>query len=460
MALRAAVMGLEGAPRIGPVPSATSHIEWASRASERLGLEPYPWQSYVLNESLACKSDGTLKYREIAAIVARQNGKTEILRPRIVAGLDAGRRILHTAQNRIIPRNTLLSIARLDPSRYKVREANGQESILDRETGGWYKIIAPQRGARGESADDLIIDEVREYEDWSFISAAEPTVSASEDPQVIYLSNAGSELSVVLNDLRARGMAGAEGLCYMEWSADPELATDDPVGWMQANPSLGYGHLTMERLQALYEKYRDAGELAIWETEHLCRWVASMLPRLIMDVTWQQARSTIEPPRLPALGISVDPSGKRASAVLAWPQLDGSVAVMEAADVTGDPINLTALAAELEQRMKAWNVIGVAYDPWTDQHLARHFPEISKSITGQEFANATERFVRQVETGQLHWQVADSISSDLPYAARKPTVGTAFMAERAKGDRSITAVLAAIRAVWVASAPLQRAVLY
>jgi hypothetical protein len=39
-------------------------------------------------------------------------------------------------------------------------------------------------------------------------------------------------------------------------------------------------------------------------------------------------------------------------------------------------------------------------------------------------------------------------------------VGTAFMAERAKGDRSITAVLAAIRAVWVASAPLQRAVLY
>ena len=89
MALRASLTALEGAPRIGPVPSATSHIEWALRASESLGLDLYPWQQFALNESLACKEDGSLKYREVAIVASRQNGKTQILRPRIIAAMDA-----------------------------------------------------------------------------------------------------------------------------------------------------------------------------------------------------------------------------------------------------------------------------------------------------------------------------------------------------------------------------------
>jgi len=199
--------------------------------------------------------------------------------------------------------------------------------------------------------------------------------------------------------------------------------------------------------------------VAIFETEHLCRWVASMLPRLVQDIHWQAARGILEPPRLPSLGISVDPSGKRASAVMAWPQADGTVGIMELADVTGDPINLTAFAAALQEKMDAQQVSLIGFDPWTDQHLARHFPQ-SKAITGQELANATERFVRSVETGQLRWQVADAVAADLPWSSRKVTVGQAFIPERSQSNRSITAVLAAIRAVWLASAPMQRAVVY
>ena len=60
----------------------------------------------------------------------------------------------------------------------------------------------------------------------------------------------------------------------------------------------------------------------------------------------------------------------------------------------------------------------VAFDPWTDQHLARHFPN-TEEINGQEFANASERFVRAVETQGIRWQQADSISADLPYVARR-----------------------------------------
>jgi len=347
--------------------------------------------------------------------------------------------------------------AALRPDGWKVRQANGQEEVTGLN-GSSYRLTTPQRsGVRGFSADTLIIDEVREYDDFDFIQSAEPILTASDDPQTLYLSNAGDESSVVLNELRLRGTGENPGsLLYLEWSTDPELPTDDRQGWRQANPS---PRVTIETLERLYQKYSEAGEVAIFETEHLCRWVASMLPRLVQDIHWQAARGILEPPRLPSLGISVDPSGKRASAVMAWPQADGTVGIMELADVTGDPINLTAFAAALQEKMDAQQVSLIGFDPWTDQHLARHFPQ-SKAITGQELANATERFVRSVETGQLRWQVADAVAADLPWSSRKVTVGQAFIPERSQSNRSITAVLAAIRAVWLASAPMQHAVVY
>ena len=340
----------------------------------------------------------------------------------------------------------------------KVRYANGQESI-ELPNGGSYMIVAPQRGARGESADDLIVDELREMEDFDFIAAAEPTLTESEDPQVWYLSNAGTEKSLVLNDLRLRGITQAPGIAYMEWSADPEYAVDDRRGWLQANPSIGHGNNSLDKLQALFDRYQAAGELSIFETEHLCRWVQSMQPRLVADVIWQQARKPLEPPLRPSMGVSVHPSGRQASAVISWPQSDGSIGMRVEANVTGDPIDLNKLAADLLPRAKAAGVRTVGYDGWTDQHLARHFDEkvyAVENIHGQEFANASERFVRALENGSLHWEYADSISDQLPYVSRKQTTGSAWIADPTDTLRPVTAVMAAIRAVWLASNPRVR----
>lgn len=443
----------EGLPRLGPALSPTTDAEAAYKAAQRLGLDLWPWQRHALHQVRATKPDGSRLYREAAAIASRRNGKTKILEPHVVASMDAGRRVLHTSHNRILPRKTLFGIANLDRTRYKVREANGQEEVRDLETGGSYKILAPLRGARGEDGDDLIVDEVREFEDWDFIAAAEPITASSDDPQVLYLSNAGSEESVVLNDLRRRALAGTTAdLLYMEWSAAPELAVDDHAGWLQANPSVGHGNLTISRLQGLFEKYLEAGELEIWETEHLCRWVVSMSPRLVADTAWQMCRGQLEAVTFPAMGVSVDPSGRRASAAMAWKQSDGSIGLLVSAEVTGNPINVVELAVDLVDQAMTAGVQMVGFDPWTDQHLARHFP-LTEAINGQEFANASERFVRAVETKAVRWQQADSISADLPYVIRKTTTGTAFMAERADPQRPITAALAAIRAVWLASNP-------
>jgi phage terminase large subunit-like protein len=180
-------------------------------AAELAGLELYDWQRYALSAVTAVDGD-RWRYPEAAIVVARQNGKTTLLVPRIIAGLLHGERILHTAQDRIIPRGAFHQVADtlIDKRPHevkKVRYANGQEAV-EMANGGRYTIVAPRRGVRGHSADLLIIDELREYQSWDFMGAASPTLTASADPQTLFLSNAGDDQSVVFNELRRRGLAG------------------------------------------------------------------------------------------------------------------------------------------------------------------------------------------------------------------------------------------------------------
>src|SRR6185503_6725491 len=96
------------------------------------------------------------------------------------------------------------------------------------------------RGSRGLGSDTLILDELREFETDDILGAAVPTLASSPDPQRIYLSNAGSESSVILNDLKRRGEEGGDDLlAYLEWSAAPDRSIEDREGWVEANPAMG-----------------------------------------------------------------------------------------------------------------------------------------------------------------------------------------------------------------------------
>jgi phage terminase large subunit-like protein len=274
-----------------------------------------------------------------------------------------------------------------------------------------------------------------------------PITMARPDPQIIYLSNAGDDDSLVLNELRGRRDSDRR-LAYLEWSAAEDRALDDPLGWAEANPSLNLSPLTTDTMEAFLAK----GPPASFETENLCRWVISMKPRLVSDAAWQLAHGKLEPSRRPSLAISMDPSGKRASAAIAWLQGDGTIGLRVIADVTGDPIDTDRLGPDLRQAAVKLGTVKIAFDPWTDKELARHL-RIAKPLTGQEFANASENFVRVIESGRLRWDDADAVSYDLAWTARKAHETGAWSAVRARDDRPITASLAAIRAVWLASGP-------
>lgn len=414
-----------------------------------------PWQTIAATYALATRGRRWL-YPTFVLVVARQNGKSEILIPRIRRALKVGERVLHTAQNRSLPREIFERVADLTPRselRRPIRLANGQERI-DTWSGGVYRIVAPSRdGARGPSNDLVIVDEARELLDFAFVAAARPTLTASPNGQTWYLSNAGDDQSVVLNGLRARAIdLGDPSLAYLEWSAAPDRSIDDRLGWAEANPSLG----RLIRLATLADYRRDyAATPALFQTEHLCQWVDSMAPRLVPDVTWQRAQAATEAPVRPALGISQSPS--RIVAIFAWKQSDGTIGLRLAADVTGNPPDVDRIGRELRQLAQGQGVQAVGYAPASDRDLARAFDWKGvqlQAISGQLAAAAAGRFVATLEGGRLRWSDAQAVGIDLSFTVRDQLGQGIYSARASRSDRPIPAALAAIHAVWLATSPI------
>jgi hypothetical protein len=445
-------------PRISPPVPARSDVVPFREFSSTIGITLRPWQETAARYLTARAGDRWL-FREVAIIVARQNGKTTLLVPLIVRRLLDGHRIMHTAQNRELPREVFGMVAdiMLDHYRFELRGkprfANGQEEIRLRN-GGHYRIVAPTRGgARGPSNDLVIIDELREMVNHDFIAAAKPTLTASPHPQMVYLSNAGTDESEVLNALRKRASED-HALAYLEWSAAPERQADDVAGWAEANPSMGHDPAVELTLIDEYRANRLAGTLGVFETEHLCRWVVSLRERLVDAFTW----GTLETDALPSapnryMGVAMDPAGQRASAVLAWRLPDDSIAVRQILEATGDPIDTDLLGKDLRDMVRDNAVMGVGYDPLTEGQLAKFLLKPVK-INGARFANASSTFRLAVHSRKVRHMDCGPVSDDLTWTAVKPhDQSGSFQAVRSDDDRPITAALAAIRAVELAAEP-------
>ena len=179
-----------------------------------------------------------------------------------------------------------------------------------------------------------------------------------------------------------------------------------------------------------------------------------MRERLVGDAEWALCREPdLEAPRNATLGVSMSPDGKRASVAAAWMRPDDSVGLRLLFNVPGDPIDTDALGKDLQNLASKLGVRRIGYDPLTDKELAKFFKK-PESIAGQTFANASATFANRVKAGKVRWTDADAVTDDLTWTSRKQDRETGtYQAVRSQDDRSITAALAAIRAVWLASGP-------
>jgi hypothetical protein len=265
-------------------------------AADVLGFELMPWQRWLLIHALELRPDGRFRFRTVLVLVARQNGKTTLVEVKNLWKMFVLRvpLVLGTAQNLDVSEESwdnavamVEAIPELDAEKAHVDRTNGKKALRLLNGSRWKVAAASRKGGRGLSGDDVNFDELREHHTWDSWAAVTKTTMARRKAQVWAYSNAGDDRSVVLNDLREKGLRSVDdpdsSLGMFEWSAPDDCPIDDPQMWRLANPSLGYP-------QGIgFDALASAAELdpePVFRTECLCQRVPDLLPSKIPLTAW------------------------------------------------------------------------------------------------------------------------------------------------------------------------------
>jgi hypothetical protein len=261
------------------------------RFARKLGIRLMPWQRWTLIHGLELREDGSYRFRTVLVLVARQNGKTTILKVLSLWRLieDDARLVLGTSTNLDYAQESWDGAVELAEEHFEddiaqIRRTNGQ-ATLKFHNGARYKIAsANRRGGRSLAVDLGILDELREHKSFDSYGAISGATVARKDSQLWCLSNMGDDESVVLNDLRSKALAfinertGDDSLALFEYSGPEGCELDDLAAIRQANPALG---ITIT--EATLRSKLATCTPEVFRTEHLCIRVPSMDTAIPLD---------------------------------------------------------------------------------------------------------------------------------------------------------------------------------
>lgn len=242
---------------------------------------------------------------------------------------------------------------------------SGIEAGLFREVrarGQWVRhsgvtLFSPTPNAlHGLDADLVMVDEV-----WSFDVVAGEALDAAIGPtawarpwaQHWFLSAGGEPGSGWLHRKMDAGRAGMPGVCYVEFSADPEDSAYDPLDpalWAAVHPGLGY---TVDRARVALDATQ--ADLATFERSMLCVW--DRPPELgARLVGWE---TLLRPAAAPTGGlvVALDVPPSRDHAAIAVADHAGAVELVEHRRGTG------WLAGRLAELVDAHPVERLVLDP-------------------------------------------------------------------------------------------------
>lgn len=317
-------------------------------AENVLGLSLLPWQRYWLIHALELSGPGLFRFRTVLTLVARQNGKTHLLKIVALYMLYMGyaQLVLGAAQSLDISRESWRAAVDMAQSVPELAEEIRQvlrstvEYSLILTSGARYRITAANdKAGRGLSVDLLILDELRTYKDTNAWEALSNTTMARENSIIVGISNAGDDESVVLNELRSQALSGVDDtIGLFEWSAPDGCALDDVDAWAQANPGLGYT-VTEQKLRSAMNTARSVG----FRTENLCQ-------------------------RVDTLDSAVDPEGWRRCADSTVSLRDHLHQMVMCVDVAMTSGHVTAAAAA---QLEDGTVVGEIFAQWPSVSVAR-----------------------------------------------------------------------------------------
>ena len=320
-------------PRVQVAPSSrASSWEDVADLVAGLGMPLDDWQEQVLQIAMGERADGQWASRFVGLSVPRQNGKSQIIVARALAGvlLFGEKLIIISAHETDTAREVwkrLIDVIEANPSiedRVTGRmDAINREFIsfgegMDKQT---IRLKARGRsGVRGFSADCLLLDEAQILgkDAWGSIV---PTMSARPNPQMWLFGTppTQSDDPFAFDRVRSSSLAKKARHCWVEWSAEPGDDIDSVETWVKANPAFG---VRIDR--EAVEDDRAAMDDEQFSRERLGMWSTGAASAVIPAQLWLDAGDefSVAVDRF-ALGVEVAPDMERASVALAGQRDDG-----------------------------------------------------------------------------------------------------------------------------------------
>lgn len=316
-----------------------------------------PWQSDILDDWLGRTASDKWAAPTAGGSVPRQNGKSLLVQGRAEAGmLLFTETVIYTAHLQKTATETFEEMREFFESpklrRYvaEIKTALGREQII-LKSGARIKFLARTRnGGRGQHGDLLIFDEAQELDETAQGSFL-PAISASLNPQTIYVGTppGPDAVGTVFRALRKRALGGeAKKAAWFEFSV-PEIGNvKDPERWAATNPALG------RRIQfSTIEGEAEQLEPDTFARERLGWWspeASEHLDYAIDRAAWEACASTEEKPEgKTAYGIKFAADGSAVCLCGAVLPKDGPARV-SLIDLRPSGVGLAWLADWLNQR--------------------------------------------------------------------------------------------------------------
>jgi phage terminase large subunit-like protein len=436
--------------------------------ANKLGEPLMPWQELVAIESMRVKEDERWAFPQVGVLVARQQGKSHLMRLRILWGLLNGEKLQILSAHKLAVSlehfNQLLDLIEqhdwLMAQMKKIRRTNGQEEIQFLN-GARFKVVANNAAGRGYAgAETIYLDELREHKDYGAWSAITKTQLAAKNPALYGFSNAGDATSMVLNELRDRGLATIQGvkdsLLWLEWSAPPSSNISiESAAW--ANPAMGRT-VHVDNILATFNEPE-----AVVRTEVLCQWVDTLQSPWSPNA-WNQCADPdliVEPNQAATyLAFDVTPRRNQASLVAAQ-MIDGKIALglVQTFDSDNALDDLT-IANAVADWAKAYDVTQIAYSKNTGQAVAARLQAagiMTTAIDGRAFAMACDQMLSAMEHGRLRHKDEVTFNKHISACARIPFAEGGWLIGRRASNANVTGAVAAAMAISLASKPFSDA---
>lgn len=207
-----------------------------------------PWQANVLNDWMGRTDDDIWSAPTCGLSVPRQNGKTLDTSGRIASGMVMfAEWVVYTAHLQKTATETFMELKGIFESRglkkyvKEIKNALGREQIILKNGARVVFVARTRNGGRGLHGDCLVFDEAQELtseQQASFL----PAISASKNPQTIYLGTPPDENCAgdAFRRIRERAINGeSTTTAWTEYSVKEIGDVTDRSRWAEANPALG-----------------------------------------------------------------------------------------------------------------------------------------------------------------------------------------------------------------------------